>query len=276
MRVLSIEAEPFDELPAWNAAGHGEIEQIRVPIFRGTVDSLPDGLDALIAAADLQSLEPPSGSTPPRLLGEALAERLLALADRGDLPPPERTGILLAGDLYTVPDLARRGGSGDVRSVWLAFAESFRWVAGVLGNHDEIGPRNRDLEKFARTPRVHILDGEVRALDGWRIAGVAGIIGNPSRLNRQDGATFVEKIELALAEGADVLVLHEGPDALDDSGASLRGSIDVRETLVGAVLEDPPLVVCGHSWWPVPLVELAGRVQVLKVDARVVVLERAR
>jgi hypothetical protein len=137
--VLSIEAEPFDALPAWNAAGHGEIEEIRVPILRGTVDSLPDGLDALVAAADLQALEPPSGSTPPRLLGEALAERLLGLADRGDLPAPERTAILLAGDLSTVPDLARRGGSGDVRSVWRAIAESFRWVAGVLGNHDEIG-----------------------------------------------------------------------------------------------------------------------------------------
>ena len=276
MRVLSIDAAPFDELPAWNALGHGEIEHVRVPILRGTVDSLPEGLDALVAAADLQALEPPSGPVPPRLLGEALAERLVQLADRGDVPAPGRTGILLAGDLYTVPDLARRGGSGDVRSVWLAFAERFRWVAGVLGNHDEIGVRNRDLEKFARTPRVHILDGEVRSLDNCRIAGVAGIIGNPSRLNRQEPATFVEKIELALAGDAEVLILHEGPDALDHSGKSLRGSVDVREVLVNAALEDPPLVVCGHSWWPVPLVELEEGVQVLKVDARVVVLERAR
>jgi hypothetical protein len=276
MRVLSIDAEPFDEIPAWNAAGRGEIEPVRVPILRGTVDSLPEGLDALVAAADLQALEPPTGPVPPRLLGEALAERLLRLADRGDVRAPGRTGVLLAGDLYTVPDLARRGGSGDVRSVWLAFAENFRWVAGVLGNHDEIGLRNRDLEKFARTPRVHILDGEVRGLDGVRVGGVAGIIGNPSRLNRQDPATFVEKIELTLAGGAHVLVLHEGPDALDTSGKTLRGSADVRNALVGAKREQPPLIVCGHSWWPIPLVELASGIQVLKVDARVVVLERTR
>jgi len=175
-----------------------------------------------------------------------------------------------------VPDLARRGGLGDVRSVWLAFAERFRWLAVVLGNHDEIGPRNRDLEKVARTPRVHVLDGGVAELDDLRVGGVHGIIGNPTKLNRQTPATFVEKIESVLSEGADVLVLHEGPDAQGPDGRTLRGSADVREALEGAGLTRPPLVVCGHSWWPHALVELAGGVQVLKVDARVVVLERAR
>jgi hypothetical protein len=244
-------------------------------MLRARVDALPESLDAIVAAADLQALEPPHGAVPQRLLGETLAEHLVQLAELGELPSPERTGILLAGDLYTVPDLARRGGSGDVRSVWLAFAERFRWVAVVLGNHDEIGPRNGDLERVARTPRVHVLDGEVRELEGLRVGGVHGIIGNPMRLNRQAPGTFVEKIELVLADGADVLVLHEGPDALDSEGETLRGSADVRDALVGAGLERPPLVVCGHSWWPLPLVELAGGVQVLKVDARVVVLERA-
>ncbi len=274
MRVLSVEAEPFEELPAWNAAGHREIEEVRVPIVRASVEGLPGALDAIVAAADLQALEPPSGSTPPRLLGEALAERLVDLARAGRVAAPERTGVLLAGDLYTVPDLARRGGAGDVRSVWLAFAERFRWVATVLGNHDEIGPRNRDLERLARTPRLHVLDGEVRELDGVRVGGVHGILGNPARLNRQTPETFIAKVEHILAKRAHVLLLHEGPDAVDATGKTLRGSADVRAALEGA--RSPPLVVCGHSWWPVPLVELAGGVQVLKVDARVVVLERAR
>lgn len=274
MRIVSIDTEPFDELPALNATGRGGIEEIRVPLLRAAVDALPEGLDAIVAAADLQALDLPTGDLPQRLLGEALAERLVALAERGDLPSPDRTGVLLAGDLYTVPDLARRGGSGDVRSVWLAFAERFRWVAGVLGNHDELGPRNRDLARFGRTRRVHVLDAEVRDLDGVRVGGVAGIIGNPTRLNRQDLGTFLAKIETVMAEGADVLVLHEGPDALRPDGAGLRGSAEVRETLEGAGLSRPPLVVCGHSWWPVPLITLAGGVQVLKVDARVVVMQR--
>lgn len=269
MRIVSIEPEPFDEIHALNAAGRGRIDEIRVPILRAAVDELPEGLDAIVAAADLQALEPPHGSTPPRLLGEALAERLVGLADRGDVPPPDRTGVLLAGDLYTVPDLARRGGSGDVSSVWLSFAERFRWVAGVLGNHDEI-----DLARVARTPNVHLLDGEVRALDDLRVGGVAGIMGDPSRLNRQDPETFLAKIAHGLTQGSDVLVLHEGPDALDTAGRGLRGRVEVRETLERSGRR--PLVVCGHSWWPIPLVAIAGGVQVLKVDGRVVVLERAK
>ena len=36
--------------------------------------------------------------------------------------------------------LDKRGGSGDVTGVWLAFADIFQWVAGVAGNHDTFGP----------------------------------------------------------------------------------------------------------------------------------------
>lgn len=273
MRVLAVEPQPFDELPAFNAAGGGRIERIRVPLLRGVVDTLPAGVDAIVAAADLQFLEEPRPGEPPRLVGEALVERLLDLADQGDLPAPERTGVLLAGDLYTVPDLSRRGGSGDVRSVWCAFAEHFRWVAGVLGNHDEIGLNHRDLSRFTQTNAL--LDDDVRELDGLRVGGVAGIIGNPSRLNRQERGTFLAKLESVLCQGADVLVLHEGPDARGPDGAVLRGDPDVRVTLESSGFARPPLVVCGHTWWPVPLVSLAGGVQVLKVDARVVVLTRA-
>ena len=48
-------------------------------------------------------------------------------------------GVLLAGDLYTVPALDRRGGSGDVTAVWRAFGDEFSWVVGVAGNHDTFG-----------------------------------------------------------------------------------------------------------------------------------------
>jgi hypothetical protein len=275
VRVLSVDPGPFDVLPALNAAGAGRIERIELPLLRGRVDRLPAGVDALVAAADLQALEEPTGEGPMRLVGEALAERLVDLAGRGELPPPRRTGVLLAGDLYTVPDLARRGGLGDVRRVWRAFAARFRFAAGVLGNHDALGDGPRDAARFARDGGAHLLDGEVRDLSGLRVGGVAGIIGAPSRPNRQDPSTFVDKVEAVLADEPDVLVLHEGPAARGPDGAGLKGSHDVRSVLEGAGLPAPPLVVCGHTWWPVPLVELAGGVQVLKVDARVVVLERS-
>src|SRR5579871_1297296 len=135
--------------------------------------------------------------------------------------------------------------------------------------------RGTATSRVSRTPGLHVLDGEVRELDGLHVGGVRGIMGNPSRLNRQAPETFIEKIEVALDGRSNVLLLHEGPDAVDGSGKALRGSADIRIALERAGPRKPPLVVCGHSWWPVPLVELAEGVQVLKVDGRVVVLERA-
>ncbi len=270
MKILSVDDEPLDSVRALNAVGRGEVEEVSIPVLRGTVDSLPEGIDALVAAGDLQALEPGPGR---RLVGHAVAERLVALAGAGRIPAPGRTGVLLAGDLYTVPDLAKRGGSGDVRSVWLAFAGRFLWTAAVLGNHDEVGPRNRDLRAVSHTPRLHVLDGSVRDLGGLRVGGVHGIIGNPTRLNRRSEPDFVGQVESVLADGADVLLLHEGPDASAQDGSELRGSPAVRAALEGSGLARPPLVVCGHSWWPVALAVIGG-VQVLKVDARVVVLVR--
>ena len=60
-------------------------------------------------------------------------------------------GLLLCGDLYVRPALDARGGLGDVRPVWRAFARHFRWVAGVPGNHDAFGtPSERTA--FANLP----------------------------------------------------------------------------------------------------------------------------
>mgnify|MGYP001295615127 CR=1 FL=1 len=266
MRVLDVDPLPIASLPALNAAGRGAVEAVSFPIHVGRVDRLPGPLQALVAAADLQALELPDGG-PQRLIGEALAERLVALADQGLLPDPALTGVLLAGDLYTVPDLARRGGLGDVRSVWEAFADRFRWAAGVLGNHDLIGSGPRDQARFQRRPGVHLLDGQVRALDGLRVGGVGGIAGDPRKPNRRWHDELCATVEAVLVEGAEVLVLHEGPDG---PRPEQRGNPDLRAALVGSGLR--PLVVCGHSWWPTPLVELEGGLQVLKVDARVVVL----
>lgn len=269
MRVLAVDPRPCDVLPALNAAGRGLIERVELPILRGRVDRLPEPLLALVAAADLQALELPA-DRPPRLIGEALAERLVALAGDGVLPPPERTGVLLAGDLYTVPDLARRGGLGDVRGVWSAFAERFRWVAGVLGNHDLLGANRGEQARFASRPGVHLLDGQVRELDRLRVGGVGGIVGHPHKPNRRDGPSFGAAVEEVLLAEPDLLLLHEGPEG---PAPGQRGSPELTALLAESGLR--PLVVCGHTWWAEPLVELPEGPQVLKVDGRVVVLEPA-
>lgn len=247
VRVQEIESRPFHEVRGLNAAGRGLIERVALPALAGRVAGLPDALDALLIASDLQALERPDrASGPQRLVGEAVAEQLAGFA-------PARTGVLLAGDLFTVADLGKRGGLGDVRSVWSAFEERFAWVAGVRGNHDEL----------AFHPGL--LDGTSIERSGLTIGGVSGIVGNPRKPNRRTEAEFIERIELLLAEPLDVLVLHEGPET-----ANGEGNASVRELLLAH--ERELLVVCGHSHWARPLADLSEHVQVLNADARALLL----
>jgi hypothetical protein len=142
MEILSIATEPILEIPFLNAGrGPGGFYVDRLPLLSAEVHRLPIDLDAIVATGDLQGRErfQESERTPPRLLGEVLPRRLseeilpsLGLA-------ADRSGVLLAGDLYTVLALDRRGGSGDVTNVWTAFGQEFAWVAGVPGNHDTFG-----------------------------------------------------------------------------------------------------------------------------------------
>lgn len=275
MRITCVEPTPFAEIPYLNALKGGRIEEVALPLFRGQVAGLPPELDGLVAAADLQGREStPTG--PGRLLGERLADELVRLAVAGAVPDPARTGVLLAGDLYTVPQLERRGGAGDPSSVWRAFANRFRWVAGVAGNHDDYGGRTAGA--VGDGGEAYLLDGDTVSLDRLKIGGVGGIVGSPTRLNRKPAARFQHLFERVLEGRPEVLVCHEGPDF---PRLRARGNSALRELLElwAAVAEGGgaplPLVVCGHCWWPEVMVELTGGVQVLKVDARAVVLTRA-
>jgi hypothetical protein len=97
--------------------------------------------------------------------------------------------------------------------------------------------------------------------------GIGGIIGNPRRSQRRSEDEYLGLLELLLEHRTDVLLMHDGPNSLIHS---LRGSSRVREVIERL---RPKLVVRGHAHWNLPLVELAGGVQVLNVDARVVVLQ---
>ena len=257
IRIANIESEPISQMRYLNARSGGGSEVTRLDILSAHLrERLHHELDAIVCCSDLQ------GVLRGDLLGVAVAEHLAELTEVGVLPPAARTGVVLAGDLYSVPDARKRGGFGDVSDVWVAFAERFAWVAGVAGNHD-------DMTNVLRLgARIHVLDGDMVEVDGLRIGGVGGIIGNAKKPGRREEGEQLDRILAVVEQRCDIVVLHEGPHVDEDQrgNAAIRMAIDSGEV---------PFTVCGHCHWNVPLAETA-RGQILNVDARVVVLVGAR
>lgn len=258
LRIAGVDDELIREIHYLNASSRGSTDVERLPVARGALEaSLGDELDALLVCSDLQGIVPgPQGRS--ELLGVQVAAVLDGLAADGAIPPAARTGVILAGDLYSVPAANKRGGYGDVADVWVAFVERFAWVAGVAGNHD-------DVTAVARLgARVHLLDGELAVVSGLRIGGVGGIIGNPRKPGRRSEADQLRVIDRVLDHDPDILVLHEGPRG----GSHQPGNDAIRRAIEAAGVG---LTICGHDHWRVPLAEHA-RGQIINVDARVVVL----
>ncbi len=223
----------------------GEVRQRALEVAELTVEGLPNQLEGLVLAADLQGREL---AAPHRLLGEAVAGSL-------DLPG-ERWGVLLAGDFYANEAADRMGATGEVAPVWRAFGERFRWVTGVLGNHDLL------------TGEALLLDGHVAEMDGLRVGGISGIVGKSGRRGRRSPQAYLELVDELVQQRPDVLVMHEAPALPPD----LRG----REELgVHLARGQGLLVICGHCYWPRPLAQLSREVQVLNVDSRAILLRRA-
>ena len=257
LQIAGIDDELIREVHYLSASARSSADVERLPIVRGTLAApLGEALSALIVCSDLQGVVPGPGGRS-ELLGVQVAAVLAELALAEVIPPAARTGVILAGDLYSVA-ASRGGGYGDVAEVWGGFAERFAWVAGVAGNHD-------DVSGVARLgPRVHLLDGELAEPGGLRIGGVGGIIGNPRKPGRRSEADQLRAIEHAIGQDLDVLVLHEGPRG----GARQPGNDAIRAAIeAGAV----GLTICGHDHWRAPLAAHPHG-QILNVDARVVVL----
>ena len=265
IHVERIDSRPIRELHYLNAARRGGTEICRLPILRGVATGLPTGCEAVVLASDLQGISS-SRFGPSELLGVALAEFLEELAEDGLIPSIERTGVVLAGDLYSHPAAAKRGGMGDVCSVWRAFAEAFAWTMGVAGNHDDFGGP-KGIERLVRQTGAVVLDGEVVDEGGLRFGGVSYVAGHEGRPGRRPAEDQFALIDLVLEAQTHVLVLHEGPCA----GDTQAGNAEIRNRLLAAP-SPPQLTVCGHVHWDDPLGHLPRGLQVVNVDSRVVLL----
>lgn len=261
MQINYISNHPIHQIPFITAAssGVGMVDKV-LPILSAQVDSLPPGLEAIIATSDLQGIDPNNQ----RLLGHLVAEELEILAEQGKIPSPKTTGIILAGDLYAKVD--KRGGVGDVREVWQSFSSRFRWVAGVGGNHDSFGKTPENMLEFKNQQGIHYLDGNIISVDQLRIAGISGIIGKNNKPFRRLEKDFMKAVRELVEELPNILILHEGPNDID---AKLMGNEFIRAELE---IARNLLVICGHSHWKVPMTALPKQVQVLNVDTRAVIL----
>ncbi len=267
MRILNLEEKPFVELPFLNAGrGIGSFFEDLLPVFVGTVDRMPQGVDALVVTSDLQGREhfQFQSEAELRLLGEwlpkVLRESVIPLIHSS----AEQVGVLLCGDFYTVPNLDKRGGSGDVTSVWNAFGSEFSWVVGVAGNHDTFGTDPFRPPTFR--PPLYFLDCNSKTVSGLEVAGISGIVGNPAKAWRKTAESFENFIFSLANKQPDILLMHDGPNA---PKFGYLGTPSIRESLG---LLDRPLVIRGHAHWENPLVETANGLQILNVDARVVIL----
>ena len=270
IRIHSIEQKPIHEINYEFPASGGRVESAKLEVFHAYGIGIPAPLRALIVMSDLQGREHSSAQVGKerRLLGEVVAEELSLLCEMGELPPSKTIGVVLAGDLFVVPELDKRGGKGDVRGVWQLFRDKFRWVAGTGGNHDRFGSDGGDVKACLSGPGIYYLDAEIVEVDGLAIGGVAGVIGNPSKPFRREEARFLDAIDKVAARRPDLLILHEGP-----SGHTTErpGNAAVRDQLERA---PPTLVICGHNHWHEhEMDELANGTQVVNADARAYVIE---
>ena len=263
IHINTIDGNPIHEIVYEFPQSGGNIASGSFQVFRAVAQWLPGTLQALLVMSDLQGRES-SWINPEethRLLGEVVAEELGILSDLNEFPPRDGIGVILAGDLFVAEELDKRGGKGDVRDIWRRFGKGFRWVCGTAGNHDRFGGNAET--SFISDTNIHYLDGTAVVLDGLKIAGVAGVIGNPSKPFRRGEQDFLAAIKTMGNQSPDMLVLHQGPSGI---GHGRTGSEAVRHLLERL---PPMLVCCGHHHWDSHEInELANGTQVLNVDAK--------
>lgn len=267
MRVLEVDMVPMQALPMLVNSRRGPSPQM-LPLHRVVVDELPGALDALLFLSDLQGRA--GFDRPDVLSGISIAEQLEMLASTGALPPTKRIGVVLCGDFYAHPPGVRLGGLGDVRPVWHAFADRFRWVVGVAGNHDDFGGA-KAARAFSQGDNWAVLDlegGPLRVdFDGLSISGVSGIVGSPEKPMRRPVDDFEARVREAMQGEVDLFLSHQHPAGL---GTRRPGDAALR-----SCLEDfSGLAAFGHKPTSEPLYRLGPECTCLVTDGRAFLLLR--
>ncbi|MCC5846821.1 MAG: metallophosphoesterase [Verrucomicrobia bacterium] len=271
MKIIPTPAKQLHNIPYFRVtAGSRGVECIDLPVYSLRVDRLPHGISALLVTSDLQGMEALPGKKGgfkpgPRQLGEAAAESLteFCLAQGHS---PKQVGILFTGDLHSDPTLSKRGGHGDVRSVWHAFRDHFAWAGGIAGNHDTFGSP-AEQEAFLHEPNIYFLDHGHMKIRDLRIGGISGVMGSNQKPWRTPEPVFLERLGRILATHSDLVLLHEGPDFPE---RGFDGKPQIREILEAA---PPRTVVFGHRHWPTAdPVTLPNGTQLLNTDAKAYLL----
>lgn len=265
MHLHYISPQPIYQFSVASVSPRGQgFEWVNIPLLSALSDDLPDSLDAILFAGDIQAIDNPFVLLEQRrLAGEVIAEQLVTLAKSRLLPPVHKTGVLLTGDLYTDPNLQKRGQTGNVVSVWNSFADNFRWVVGVAGNHDLF---NGQVISSWKPKLIH---GTAINKDGLCIAGISGIVGNNGKPWRVPLKQHTRWLKELLSQTPDILMFHEGPASPD---GTQPGNINILKEL--NKLRYTSLVVNGHVHWRYPLSGEATSLQVLNVDSRIVLVTR--
>jgi Icc-related predicted phosphoesterase len=270
LKIVSIAEKPLEQIPYASAAAGGQgISYEWLPVYWGEILGLPQDIDALIVASDLQgmAIHNRTGEYGDLLLGEVVPE-LLDVLLQIHMPgiDPDKVLVCLCGDLYGDPTI--RGSSGDPLPVWKAFREKFGTVLGVNGNHDLLSREGQ--AELASYTGIHLFsEPDLIRQKGLHIAGLGGVTGRGDKPNRKPEGEYLEALRNLLHRGPDVLLLHQGPEV---PGALLPGHSGIREQLeAGPEL----LLFCGHVHWDQPMAELDNGTQILNTDGRVLLFTAA-
>ena len=207
--------------------------------------TLPDAFDAIVILGDMQAVDshfiPVEDRT---LLGICVAGELGTYCELGLWPSPDRVLICLCGDLFTTPSLDKRGGTGDITSVYRAFCRYFPHVLAVAGNHDLFG-EGTSIETAEKTG-VRVLHGTQIQYGKFRIGGICGIAGNNGKVWRNTKRELKGLVQSG-AINADLLLVHEPPKF-----EKHRGNPDLSEFLK-PIFEG--VVAAGHVHWKSVIVQ---------------------
>lgn len=235
-----------------------------LPIYVGSFKKVNSDIDFLIICSDLQGVVEKNGDY--KLLGEELPEYLRLLIEVELAKSEEaKIAVLLCGDLFT--SLEKRGASGDVRQIWLAFKEQFNWVIGVAGNHDRFG-NDEELEEFKSIENIFLLHKEIIEKQNLQIGGISGIIGRSNKVNRVEERDYLVTLKKLLNKELDIILLHE---TLDFPELQLIGNPKIRELIETGEKSN---ICCGHCHWEKTIVEFENSSHVINADSKVVILSK--